>query len=151
MLGDLNLRLLQDFLELLSAPWTWFKSIKVSAIPHGFAFCICNEGHEIATTAILSPLRLPLNSAKSSGSNARHLSNRLIPHQLLPKGKLGRRYEAGCILLITFLGFWLEVEPSDVTACLTYPASSVFLRRVFGSADHSGADRTSDRAGAAQE
>jgi hypothetical protein len=43
MLGDLNLRLLQDFLELLSAPWTWFKSIKVSAIPHGFAFCICDE------------------------------------------------------------------------------------------------------------
>src|SRR4029450_2384277 len=28
------------------------------------------------------------------------------------------------------------VEVSDVTACLTYPVSSVSLRRVFGSADH---------------
>ena len=39
-----------------------------------------------------------------------------------------------------------HVEARNVTACLIYPVSSVFLRRVFGSADHSGADRTLDRA-----
>jgi hypothetical protein len=44
-----------------------------------------------------------------------------------------------------------HVEASDVTGCLIYPVSSFSLRRVFGSADHSAADRTSDRAGAVQE
>jgi hypothetical protein len=74
--------------------------------------------------------------------------------QGLPKAKrirvTQRVMTVHALNLANDFGLQLGDEIADLWRRLIYPASSVSLRRVFGSVDRFGADRTLDRAGAAR-
>ena len=59
--------------------------------------------------------------------------------------------DSACVDRLSFRPNSGRIPPIRVMRAIRGEVISAFPRRVFGNADHSGADRTSDQAGAARE